>query len=418
MQHDDRDNGSALVITFMLTVVVALVVAGALRMVSHEFRYAVQSSNWMQTLETAEAGVELSMAALQQEVDSGYDWSSWTKSGDTYTIAYSDLDPAGHDAPDSAYTVTVDTNAMTVKATGRMPEPQTGAMITRTVQVSFEPDEFWPFEKSLLAKNNVNIIGNPNCDSYNSEDGPYGGFNVGANCSVGSMSLNVAGISGGGSASVAGDVFVTENGDAVGEFWSGAEHNTLDVDIPDVKIPFTLTEVGSPIVGGNTIVVSGTTNRSVQYITGSGGSKNVTITGSGLCQIYVDEYVDFGTPTTLSITPNPVASDLKVELYVNGDVDIKGELNYNGDPKDFTIYGTPNCVSIACQANNDKSLTIYAPQADVELSGNAAIFGAVVANNINVKGTFDFHYDESLATNGSPIKVGYNITSWRELLTP
>jgi hypothetical protein len=94
---------------------------------------------------------------------------------------------------------------------------------------------------------------------------------------------------------------------------------------------------------------------------------------------------------------------------------MKGTLNYLGLPLDLTFYGTPNCLNIDCQANNDKYLTVYAPQANVSLAGNADIFGAITAYNIDVNGTFQFHYDESLATNSEPTISHFEMVGWREL---
>lgn len=407
-------SGSALLITMLLTAVVVALTVAAIRLVSHEHLFSVQSANWNQTLHTAEAGIEIALAAFQQQVDSSDGFSSWAQSGDTYTLPFTDLAPDGHVAPNTAFTITVNTNTLTVQATGRMPEPRTGDMISRTVQVTVQPDFWWPFEKGLLAKNVVDIQGNPSCDSYNSEDGAYGGWNILTNCSVGSMATNSGGVTGGGSADVDGDVYVTETGDAEGDYWSGQEYNTLDVDIVDAIIPFT--GLTHPAVGGgDTIVVTGTVNMGVSEVDASGGAKEIIVQGNGRLRMYVDGDFDVGTSQTLTIAPDPVGSDLKVEFYINGDIELQGTLNYNGNPANLTFYGTPNCADIHCTANNDKSLTIYAPYADIHLSGNADIFGAIVGKNIDTLGNFGFHYDESLATNGTPMLSGYDITSWKEL---
>jgi hypothetical protein len=36
-------------------------------------------------------------------------------------------------------------------------------------------------------------------------------------------------------------------------------------------------------------------------------------------------------------------------------------------------------------------------------------------NLFTVQGNFDFHYDESLATNAAPIVRGWGIANWEEL---
>ena len=52
---------------------------------------------------------------------------------------------------------------------------------------------------------------------------------------------------------------------------------------------------------------------------------------------------------------------------------------------------------------------IDAPQANMVVSGNGNIYGAVIANAFIAKGNAGFHYDENLATNGpmTSYKLGW-----------
>lgn len=426
-----KRSGSAILVTLLLSFVITLMVAGAMRLVSHEMAFSVHSSNWAQCLHSAEGGIEIALAGLQQTIDTEYAWSScgWTGSATAWTKATSDLAPTGHAYPDSDYTVTLDASdpdAYTVTATASMPEPRTGSSMTRTVKVTLAPDWFQKFEKGMLGKGNINILGNPSIDSYTTELGPYGGGNVNTNCPVGSMLDGPGGITGGGSASLGGDVFVAENGSYPGTpFWTGTATNTLDVDIPDY-IPKNTHLTTTPIVGGDVItiptdatVVANDPDVSLYLgaasMTGSGGSKEVTIQGEGEVKIYVRDGIEFNTPETLTLAPT-VGKTLRVHLITAGaNNNIKGDLNTSGNPIDLQIYGTPNCTYFQCNANNDRALTIYAPQAHLDLLGNAAIFGSVVANTIKAQGTFGFHFDESLATNAAPIMSGWDISNWEEL---
>jgi type II secretory pathway component PulK len=108
-----KKEGSAILVTMILTFVISIMVAGAIRMVAHEFQFSAQSANWAQCLHTAEAGIEVALAALQQTVDGTYAWSSagcgWAGSvaTDIWTMNAADLNPAGHNYPNSDYMMTL-----------------------------------------------------------------------------------------------------------------------------------------------------------------------------------------------------------------------------------------------------------------------------------------------------------------------
>ena len=57
---------------------------------------------------------------------------------------------------------------------------------------------------------------------------------------------------------------------------------------------------------------------------------------------------------------------------------------------------------------------VYAPNANVIISGNANFNGAAVANNITLNGGIYFHYDEGLADfyGGEPT---FKIDTWTEI---
>lgn len=420
----DKQKGSAIIVTMILTFVISIMVATAIRYVVNEHAWSVHSANWAQALHTAEAGIEVALAALEQSVSGTYEWSSsgcgWTEeSGNVWKRALADLAPDDHCYPNSSYSVSLDTsdiNAYVVTATGQMPEPRTGNTLTRTVQVTLTPDYFRKFERGMLG-DEVDFQGNPDCDSYNSEDGPYGGFNVSTNCSIASVSEDPDGIHGGGSPVVKGDVFVTETGDATGDFWTGEEHNDFEADIPPYVPDRTDTPDGA-WTGGEVVNVPADSGADgyigLTHIDPSGADKTVTIQGEGTVTIYVDDYVDFGTSTDFNIVPD-AGKQLTVIIEVDGPLSLFGTLNDTGNPIDLQIYGTDNCTSMDVAANNDKMLCVYAPNAEIKLTGNAAIYGSIVGKEIRCQGNFDFHYDESLATNGTPTLQGFSIASWQEL---
>src|SRR5215207_9615146 len=60
--------------------------------------------------------------------------------------------------------------------------------------------------------------------------------------------------------------------------------------------------------------------------------------------------------------------------------------------------GAPGTVSIGSSAALYAS--VYAPQSDITLSGNGAIYGSVVGKSVNMIGTSAIHYDLGLGGGG------------------
>ncbi|HLD78469.1 MAG TPA: collagen-binding domain-containing protein, partial [archaeon] len=96
-----------------------------------------------------------------------------------------------------------------------------------------------------------------------------------------------------------------------------------------------------------------------------------------------------------------------------------------------TTIGEPNSPSYltmlltaASQATIDGSMGgttefyggLYAPNADIDIGGNAEIYGSVIAQEVVTSGTPQIHYDESLGDLMDPIGLyKVKVLSWREL---
>ena len=84
----------------------------------------------------------------------------------------------------------------------------------------------------------------------------------------------------------------------------------------------------------------------------------------------------------------------------------------------FTYYGLTNNTKVEMGGNASFIGVVYAPNADLTLSGGgsstAADFtGAGIAKTVLMNGHYNFHYDEALRKYG-PSK-GYVVTSWNEM---
>ena len=59
---------------------------------------------------------------------------------------------------------------------------------------------------------------------------------------------------------------------------------------------------------------------------------------------------------------------------------------------------------------------LYAPDSTINVTGNAEVFGSIIAERINVSGSAAIHYDESLQTVTQVSNLYQtSVISWREL---
>ncbi len=418
-----ESEGSALLAAVILSVTVCVLTTAALRLVTHEYCFSKNSSDWAQTLNTAEAGVELAMEEFRKYALYGTAWSSWqARSTNIFRLPYTELLTTAGSSSYSRYTVEVNLSGLTITSTAEKDVMSRGDVIERTVQVTVQPETWYPFEHAMLGKGQVTLQGNAGINSFNSADtnkstnGQYDPAKSSTNASVGSMASSSNAVVGKGNASLAGDIAVSSEGDIdIGGSFShdGATRNDLDVDIPNVTVPFSTTLTDPAINGTETITVNGSEDMSIPSIS-LNGNKVLTITGTGTLRIYSAGEVSFTGNSSVNVTPDPVGSDLNIKLYGNDNIFLNSVVNVPGTASKFSVYGTTNCNSIHFTGNDDFIGTIYAPQADISLTGNGNFMGAIVGNTIFNRGTADFHYDEALASNGTPIIVGYEITMWRE----
>lgn len=418
-----HQRGSVLVTGLILIAVVTVVVASAGRFIVTEMRMGGRSRAWMQAFLSAEAGVEVAMQAFNRDLAGSADaWTKWTSTGtNIHTLADIALPTRPGASHPATYSVIADQNTLAITSSGTVEVPRFDAPVTRTVEVVLALDkEAWPspFDWGLLAKNQLKIVGNPYCASYDSRNGPYGGTNILQNCDIGGAGARADAIWGGGATQVLGDAAVIPGADVLvnpAEFWTGSLRRDLEIDFPAVVLPRSDLTMG-PITGNTTINVAGDTYVGTSKIRFS-GPRTLRIRGNGNLTLYVDEELDIGTPAAITFEPDP-GGKISVRLFLNGDAHIQGDLNTGGVPVNLQIYGTENCKSIDCQANNNKSLAIYAPDAEVHLSGTSVIQGSAVGEIIRITGNFDFRYDEALGTIDLPIEpppMHYSVKSWMEL---
>jgi hypothetical protein len=427
--------GSVLLITMGITVILGLGLASYLMLMRFQYVTVVRSQAWNEALARAEAGIDEALAQLNPaallfttSIDRGA--NGWSLGDDGMyhaprrTITTGSVTNAFYDVAISSDTLPI------IYATGYVTIPTLSATISRSIKVT--TDNASVYRGSLAARANVDLKGNGiSTDSFNSMDplhstnglyyapwrkangdvastdgiinvqnadirgtlytGPLGSYTIGANGSVGDLAW--------------------VDGGSLG-LETGHYKNDFNLDFPPVLPPFA--SAISPASG----TVSGT---NYTWVLGNGSymssgdakfNSGDAILVTGRAVLYVTGQFLMQGSSSMIIAPGA-----SLQLYVGGANTTIGTLNNAGNCASFTYFGLPGNTSISLSGNDSFLGTIYAPNADLSMSGggsnNLDYQGACAVNNVTMNGHFNFHFDENLIRKG-PAR-GYMVTSWTEI---
>ncbi len=171
--------------------------------------------------------------------------------------------------------------------------------------------------------------------------------------------------------------------------------NDMNVDFPEVEPPF----------DGGYLTPSTGTNNGVRYdyLLGDGQYQIPTLTMSGsqsLCVkgdaiLYVTGDISLSGTSSIVISTGAV-----LRLYVGGanaTIGGYGIINEAGKATNFVYFGLPSNTNINLAADHDCVGAIYAPNANLTLSGiNMDFTGACTVKSLRMWGHVRLHYDEAL----------------------
>jgi hypothetical protein len=138
----------------------------------------------------------------------------------------------------------------------------------------------------------------------------------------------------------------------------------------------------------------------------AGGGATVTFTSG----VYYFSEVEFSGGSMLEIAPGA-----DVEIYCEGQWRMGGGgmLNSDGLPGNVRIFSTGERFEFS--GGSGFWATVYAPNAEVKVSGGGDAYGSYVGNEIENSGGTTFHYDAALGrTSSGPIQR-YKVIAWRQL---
>lgn len=265
------------------------------------------------------------------------------------------------------------------------------------------------FNCAVCAKDSITMSGGSTTDSYDSRAGAYnaplggGKFNKGSDGDLGTNG-NIT-VSGSGT---------TVNGDA------GAGGT---VTAPDGAVTGTTTNSIAPVEFSPVTPCAPYWNGATPAITGSYSyGSNPKLPSYGELSLSAAQSATLAAGTYCFKSVNSLG-----EITVNGAVTIyltdvssfggNGIVNTTADPSKLKIYSSYTSTTSASgltvtAAGTQSYMSIYAPSANVNLTGNSSFYGSVVGKTVGITGGAKFHYDKKLEdnTDGEVAMV-----SWRQV---
>jgi hypothetical protein len=422
-----------LIVVLVALGIVCLAIGTFMSLSSQRNFISTRALAWNGAMPVAEAGLEEALTQIQYAMPPT---NGWTLSSNLYTKIRTG--PFGD--TNIYYIANIqNTNPPIITVTGFVRSTLDGGYIYRTIQVQTKQPGRFPY--GMLAKGLITISGSSTLDSFASCDPNYStngmytstkahdqckvatdssanpALKVGTGKIYGYVDTGAGGVVSYGSGGSVGDAGWVNGANAGGQ--SGHISSDLNVSIPDASQPYTSGTAprnGSFNVNGTngTVILTAATNYYNGSFTISGGGAllvtnqawfyvagGFTTSGSGFV------YIAPGASLTLYVgTTNASGND---SFTVSG----SGVVNGSANAANFSLVCLPSVKTATISGSGALIGTIYAPEANVTLSGSGGNFGAVVASTVTLSGGSGFHYDECLGIGAGFLR--YIVTSWKEL---
>jgi hypothetical protein len=452
-QHGAR--GSTLMLTLFVTAIVGFVLAAYLTLIRGQNQNVSRSQAWNATVAVIEAGVEDALTHLNRHGSTNLFCDGWqfingeyvmqrTVGENYYVVAITNF-VAGTNSNNSPsinsqgyvqMPVVVASAQNAFFAAAGVTESGGRTYLARGVRATTRKD--FIFAKGMVARDTINLKGNNIAsDSFDSSDPNYStnglydptktrdNGDIATNSSLtNSVNVGNADIMGHVSTGPNGSVDIGPNGAVGSKDWvnthnkgieSGWRTDDMNVDFPDVQVPFS----GGAFTPGNGLI--GTTNCTYLLVAGNYQLDRLTLDSDK--KLYVAGNAVLYVTGDVSITGNAnieIATGASLQLYVGGtsaNLGGNGVINNAGNATNFYYKGLPGNTSLSIVGNGTFTGLIYAPNAELSLSGsgnNTTDFvGASVSNTSVMNGHYNFHYDEALKKYG-PAR-GYIVNGWNEI---
>lgn len=397
--------GSGMLVVFFLLTILIIVSAFGFYQVSTDIKQNARYVFEEKAFWLAESGISFAEFALRNE-----ELDSWTDvGGDKYftkSTSVGDFD---------VYILGLDNGIEgdeSISAYGYVPSKSVTNKYVKNIVVNFYESSRL-FEVALFSQNNLLIKNNVIIDSYNSDDGSYGGANVLHN---GSVAAQASSISLHDDVVVYGDIHKLEktnvkilhNSSYTGEIIVFEELTQEEEEVPD---SLALVPSAGP--------VSMSGSDSITLSTGSYAYSKLDLDTDA--EIIINGDVKIRIDNSLNMNDNS-------KIKVNGNLTIYTENGLSLDdnsyiksivadeyekPANVVVFGPGNSASSDFSGNSEFYGVMYAPGATISFNDNAQLFGAVASRVINFSQNSQLHYDELLGTEG--VGSNYERLTWHEV---
>jgi hypothetical protein len=395
-----------------LVVVVIAVAIGGLTVVMHQEGRAStidieRSESQIRALELAETGLTRAALEVSSQTDSSNDGIgvvSGSYLGGTY-----------------ATTCTVSSGVYTIISTGR------AANATRRLEFAIRRVVPTTFGTGIISQGAINVSSNgTQTDSFDSSIGTYASQAIHTDASG-----SYAGTAGG----LAGNVDITIGSAMIrGNATPGPGHTTTisnggtvtgsttpqsqALSIPDP--PYSEFQSALLTNDNGKWVVSGGANVNYDPV-----KATFAVSGGGVVTfppgIYFFSKFSISGNSTVRFTGLTIIYDVYSFDTTGGSIDnatgFASNLQVYAQPYVFPPIASPNRLNVSLSGGSTTALAMYAPEADVSISGGGDFAGGVVGGTVKLSGGTHFHYDTALAS-GVKTLARFEQLYWRESTPP
>ena len=412
-----KERGSILVITILLSFLTLLLATPFLTKISGQYRITNKSFRQITAFNLAEAGVERAIWELNHGTI--IDWEGDAESR-TLIISSFQADD-GTEVGDISITVLdLQGENPVIESTGRVSYIGSNDIekSIRVVLEKIETDSL--FDYGIFGKQSLEMSGNAFVDSYDSREGVYGGENISDLGQMGTNGIYSGDISLNNTVEINGDVVVGPGGipaDVIsmssnvtinGELTALTEEKTFPPVVPPSNLPWR----GDFILAPNNMATISESGEYSSLIFQS--NSKISITSD--CILYVT-----GEFTMLSNTQLEIAEGVTLALYLGGTFSQSSNSQINNlslDPTMVQIYGTETFQTLMTWESNTSFYgAIYVPDYTVLYNSNAEFYGSIIANTVKIDSNAGLHYDNALFNLESiytTVTSTYKIKSWQE----
>jgi len=312
----------------------------------------------------------------------------------------------------------------TDRTSGALKSPQ----VSRNIEVMATEASTSLFMRALTVRNQLTMGNNSIVDSYDSTDptkSTLGKWDLLKRQSNGDVASNSNGsLSNLAGAQIYGDALSNGGTFNGGGGVKGQFYNNFSTEFPPVKTPvWSYLSPGPVSIADTTIVNAGTAATPTHYklssITLASAQtftvKNPTPGTDTFVEIWVTGNITTSGQSSIIMEPG-----VRATFHIEGNSDISGGGIINqGLPEHLLIKSvTPADPTVTpfftYRGGGALNGVIYAPSADINLTGNGAISGAAVGKKAVLTGNGGFHYDESLSKLDIGGSGAYQVASWVE----